>query len=53
MQAHAVNLVLPFFPLLFFFLQREIHFEFVPYSKPGIILLVPPTSLCILHLLSA
>lgn len=53
MQAHAVNLVLPFFPLLFFFLQREIDFEFIPYSKPGIILLVPPTSLYILHLLSA
>lgn len=53
MQAHAVNLVLPFFPLLFFFLQREIDFEFIPSSKPGIILLLPPTSLYILHLLSA
>lgn len=53
MQAHAVNLVLPFLPLLFFFLQRETDFEFILYSKPGIILLVHPTSLYILHFSSA
>lgn len=53
MHAHAVNLALPFSPLLFYFLQREIDFEFIPYRKSGIILLVPPTSLCILHLFSA
>lgn len=53
MQAHAVNLVLSFPSLLFFLLQREIDFEFIHYSKPGTILLVPPTSLYILHLLRA
>jgi len=49
MQARAVNLVLPLPSSLFFYLQREIDFEFIHYSKPGIILLVPPTSLYILY----